>query len=109
MKTGLSLCGIAAALMLTGATLAQAAPSLPACDSPEARSGIDFALKNSKAPFTVTGLAGITTDKQSDSEIACLAIATLSTGAHRPIGYKFRINNGKVQSWVGLFVMKGSK
>jgi hypothetical protein len=109
MKTGLSLCGIAATLMLMGASAAMAAPSLPACDSPEARSGIDFALKKSNAPFTVTDLAGITTDKQSSSEIACLAIATLSTGAHRPIGYKFRINNGKVQSWVGLFVMKGTK
>jgi hypothetical protein len=109
MKTGLSLCGLAAALMLTGATAAMAAPSLPACDSPEARSGIDVALKKSNAPFTVTDLAGITTDKQSDSEIACLAIATLGNGSHQPIGYKFRIYNGKVQSWVGLFVMKSKK
>ncbi|MCB8883606.1 hypothetical protein ACELLULO517_25380 [Acidisoma cellulosilytica] len=109
MKTGLSLCGIVTTLMLMGAGTAMATPSLPACDSPEARSGIDLALKKSNAPFTVTGLAGITTDKQSDSGIACIAIATLSTGAHQPIGYKFRINNGKLQSWAGLFVMKGSK
>jgi hypothetical protein len=109
MKFALPVCGAAAALMMMGATAAMAAPSLPACDSPEARSGIDFALKRSKAPFSITDLAGITTDKQSDSEIACLAIATLSNGAHRPIGYKFRIYNGKVQSWVGLFVMKGTK
>lgn len=109
MKIGLPIGGLAASLMLMAASAAWAAPSLPACDSPEARSGIDFALKKSNAPFTVTDLAGITTDKSSDSEIACMAIATLSSGAHRPIGYKFRINNGKVQSWVGLFVMKGSK
>ncbi|HEX3982583.1 MAG TPA: hypothetical protein VHX12_02720 [Acidisoma sp.] len=109
MKTGLSLCAAAAALMMLGSTAAMAAASLPACDSPAARSGIDYALKKSNAPFTITDLAGITTDKQSDSEIACLAIATLSTGAHRPIGYKFRVYNGKVQSWVGLFVMKGTK
>lgn len=109
MKTGLSLCGIAATLMLAGASAAMAAPSLPACDSPEARSGIDIALKKSNAPFAVTDLAGITTDKQSDSQIACLAIATFANGSHQPIGYKFRINNGKLQSWVGLFVMKGSK
>ncbi len=109
MKFGLPLCGAAAGLMLMSASAAWAQPSLPACDSPQARSGIDFALKKSNAPFTVTDLAGITTDKQSDNEIACLAIATLSNGSHRPIGYKFRIYNGKVQSWVGLFVMKGSK
>jgi len=109
MKSGLSLCGAFMALAILGATAAQAAPSLPACDSPEARSGIDYALKKSNAPFTVTDLAGITTDRQSDSEVACLAIATLSNGSHRPIGYKFRIYNGKVQSWVGLFVMKGTK
>lgn len=109
MKIGLSLSGALLALTVVSATAAVAAPSLPACDSPEARSGIDYALKKSNAPFSVTDLAGITTDKQSDSEIACLAIATLSNGSHRPIGYKFRINNGKVQSWVGLFVMKGTK
>lgn len=108
MRTGLTVAS--AALLLTmAAGQAFAAPTLPACDSPEARTGIDLALQKSKAPFTVTGLAGITTDKQSDTEIACLAIATLSNGSHRPIGYKFRIYSGKVQSWVGLFVMKPTK
>jgi hypothetical protein len=108
MKFGLSLCTAALALTL-GAHAAMAEPSLPACDSAEARSGIDFALKKSNAPFTVTDLAGITTDKQGGNEIACMAIATLSNSTHRPIGYKFRINGGKVQTWVGLFVMKASK
>lgn len=108
MKFGLSLCATALALTLS-AHAAMAEATLPACDSAEARTGIDFALKTSKAPFTVTDLAGITTDKQSGTEIACMAIATLSNGTHRPIGYKFRINAGKVQSWVGLFVMKPSK
>ncbi|GAB0112666.1 hypothetical protein [Acidisoma sp. C75] len=106
MKPALTASAAALMLCLT-AGAALAAPSLPACDSPEARSGIAFALKKSNAPFTVTDLAGITTDKQNDTEVACLAIATLSNGTHRPIGYKFRIYNGKVQSWVGLFVMKG--
>jgi hypothetical protein len=108
MKFRLSLCA-AALTMSLGAHAAMAEPNLPACDSAEARSGIDFALKKSNAPFTVTDLAGITTDKQNGNEIACMAIATLSNNTHRPIGYKFRINGGKVQSWVGLFVMKGSK
>jgi hypothetical protein len=108
MRFGLALSGAAAGLVLSSA-LAMAQPALPACDSPEARSGVDFALKKSNAPFTITDLAGITTDRQTDSEVACLAIATLSNGSHRPIGYKFRIYDGKVQSWVGLFVMKGSK
>ena len=108
MRSGLIVAS--AALLLTlAAGRAFAAPTLPACDSPEARSGIEVALKKSNAPFTVTGLAGITTDKQSDTEVACLAIATLSNGSHRPIGYKFRIYGGKVQSWVGLFVMKPTK
>jgi hypothetical protein len=108
MRFGLALSGAAAGVVLSSA-LAMAQPALPACDSPEARSGVDFALKKSNAPFTITDLAGITTDRQTDSEVACLAIATLSNGSHRPIGYKFRIYDGKVQSWVGLFVMKGSK
>jgi len=108
MRFGVSLCGAAMALLLT-AGAAMAEPSLPTCDSTQARSGIDVALTKSKAPFTVTDLAGITTDKQSGTEVACLAIATFSDGSHRPIGYKFRIYNGKVQSWVGLFVMKGAK
>jgi hypothetical protein len=100
--------GVAAAVMLNAA-VALAQPVLPACDSPEARSGVDFALKRSKAPFTIADYAGITTDRQTSTEVACLAIATLSNGSHRPIGYKFRINNGKVQSWVGMFVMKGAQ
>lgn len=108
MRIGLSLAAAGLALLL-GGHAAMAEPSLPACDSAEARSGIGVALKKSNAPFTVTDLAGITTDKQSGSEIACMAIATLSNGTHRPIGYKFRIYNGKVQSWAGLFVMKGAK
>jgi hypothetical protein len=103
-----TMSGVAAAVMLNGA-VALAQPVLPACDSPEARSGVDFALKRSKAPFTITDYAGITTDRQTSTEVACLAIATLSNGSHRPIGYKFRINNGKVQSWVGMFVMKGAQ
>jgi hypothetical protein len=98
---------VAGLLLSSAAVLAQ--PVLPACDSPEARAGVDFALKRSKAPFAVTDYAGITTDRQSSTEVACLAIATLSNGSHRPIGYKFRIYNGKVQSWVGLFVMKGAQ
>jgi hypothetical protein len=107
MRYAWALSGAAAGLMLSSA-VALAQPVLPACDSPEARAGVDFALKKSNAPFTVTGYAGITTDRQSSTEIACLAIATLSNGTHRPIGYKFRIYGGKVQSWVGLFVMKGA-
>jgi hypothetical protein len=103
-----SLVGAAAGLVLSSA-VALAQPALPACDSPEARTGIDFALKKSNAPFTITDYAGITTDRQTSTEVACLAIATLSNGSHRPIGYKFRIYQGKVQSWVGLFVMKGSQ
>jgi hypothetical protein len=103
-----SLSGAAAGLALSSA-VALAQPVLPACDSPEARTGVDFALKKSNAPFTITDYAGITTDRQSSTEVACLAIATLSNGSHRPIGYKFRIYQGKVQSWVGLFVMKGSQ
>ena len=103
-----TMSGVAAAVMLNAA-VALAQPVLPACDSPEARSGVDFALKRSKAPFTITDYAGITTDRQTSTEVACLAIATLSNGSHRPIGYKFRINNGKVQSWVGMFVMKGAQ
>lgn len=108
MKLRMAFAGAAAGLVLSSAA-AFAEPTLPACDSPQARSGIDYALQKSKAPFSVTDLAGITTDKQSSNEVACLAIATLSNGSHRPIGYKFRIYNGKVQSWVGLFVMKGVK
>jgi ABC-type Fe3+/spermidine/putrescine transport system ATPase subunit len=108
MRLGLALSGAAAGLVMTAA-VALAQPALPACDSPEARTGVDFALKKSNAPFTITGMAGITTDKQTDTEVMCLAIATLSNGSHRPIGYKFRIYDGKVQSWVGMFVMKGSK
>ena len=109
MRHAMALSGAAVGLVLAmAAALAQ--PALPACDSPEARAGVEFALKRSKAPFTVTDYAGITTDRQSDREVACLAIATLSNGSHRPsIGYKFRINDGKVQSWVGLFVMKGAQ
>lgn len=108
MKLGFALSGAAAGWLLSAA-VALAQPALPACDSPEARTGVDFALKKSNAPFTITNYAGITTDKQSDTEVACLAIATLSNGSHRPIGYKFRIYNGKVQSWVGMFVMKPAK
>jgi len=108
MKFAWALSGAAAGLVMSSA-VALAQPVLPACDSPEARAGVDFALKKSRAPFTITDYAGITTDRQTSTEVACLAIATLSNGSHRPIGYKFRINNGKVQSWVGLFVMKGSK
>jgi hypothetical protein len=108
MRLGLALAGAAAGLVMTSA-LAMAQPALPACDSPEARTGVDFALKKSNAPFTITNMAGITTDKQTDTEVMCLAIATLSNGSHRPIGYKFRIYGGKVQSWVGMFVMKGAK
>jgi hypothetical protein len=107
MRFSLALSGAAAGLLF-GAAVAQAEPSLPACDSPEARTGVNFALQKSKAPFTITDYAGITTDKQSASEVTCLAIATLSNGTHRPVGYKFRIYDGKVQSWVGLFVMKGA-
>jgi hypothetical protein len=107
MRLTWALSGAAAGLLLTAAA-ALAQPALPACDSPQAKAGVDFALKKSKAPFTITDYAGITTDRQTASEVACLAIATLSNGSHRPIGYKFRIYDGKVQSWVGLFVMKGS-
>ncbi len=108
MRFSWALSGAAAGLVLTSA-IALAQPVLPACDSPEARSGVDFALKRSKAPFTITDYAGITTDRQTSTEVACLAIATLSNGSHRPIGYKFRIYDGKVQSWVGMFVMKGAQ
>jgi hypothetical protein len=107
MKFALALSAAAAGLVLTSA-VALAQPALPACDSPEARAGVNFALKKSNAPFTITDYAGITTDRQTSTEVACLAIATLSNGSHRPIGYKFRIYDGKVQSWVGLFVMKGA-
>jgi hypothetical protein len=107
MRFALALSAAAAGLVLTSA-VALAQPALPACDSPEARAGVNFALKKSNAPFTITDYAGITTDRQTSTEVACLAIATLSNGSHRPIGYKFRIYDGKVQSWVGLFVMKGA-
>jgi hypothetical protein len=107
MKFAFALSALAAGLVLTSA-IARAQPALPACDSPEARAGVNFALKKSNAPFTITDYAGITTDRQTSTEVACLAIATLSNGSHRPIGYKFRIYDGKVQSWVGLFVMKGA-
>jgi hypothetical protein len=108
MRYPLAWSGAAVGLLLSSvAALAQ--PALPACDSPEARSGVDFALKKSHAPFSVTDYAGITTDRQTSTEVACLAIATLSNGSHRPIGYKFRIYDGKVQSWVGMFVMKGAQ
>jgi hypothetical protein len=100
--------GALVGLALTTAA-AMAAPSLPQCDSPEARTGVDFALKKTNAPFSITDYAGITTDRQSSDEIACMAIATLSNGTHRPVGYKFRIMNGKVQSWVGFFQMKPVK
>ncbi len=103
-----SLAGAAAGLMLSSA-VALAQPVLPACDSPEARTGVDFALKKSNAPFTITDYAGITTDGQSSTEVACLAIATLSNGSHRAISYKFRINQGKVQSWIGFLLPKGSR
>jgi hypothetical protein len=108
MRLTWALHGAAAVLLLSSAA-AVAQPSLPACDSPEARAGVDFALKKSKAPFTITDYAGITTDRQSSTEVVCLAIATLSNGSHVPIGYKFRIYDGKVQSWVGRFVMKGAQ
>ena len=102
-----AMSGAAVGLMFYSA-VAFAQPALPACDSAEARTGVNFALKKSNAPFTITDYAGITTDRQSSNEVACLAIATLSNGSHRPIGYKFRIFDGKVQSWVGMFVMKGA-
>jgi hypothetical protein len=108
MRFAVALSGAAAGLvLLSAAALAQ--PVLPACDSPEARSGIDFALKKSNAPFTITDYAGITTDRQSATEIACLAIATLSNGSHRAIGYQFRIYNGKLQSRVGWLLPKGAQ
>lgn len=103
------LAATSAVLLSLSAGMALAAPSLPACDSAEARSGIDVALKKSNAPFTVSDLAGITTDRKNETEIACIAIATLSNNSHRPIGYKFRIYDGKLQSWVGFFQMKGGK
>jgi len=106
MNSGWALSGACAGLVLSSA-VALAQPVLPACDSPEARADVDFALKKSNSPFTITDYAGITTDRASATEVACLAIATLSNGSHRPVGYKFRIHDGKVQSWVGLFVMKG--
>ena len=109
MRFSVALSGASAAGLLFSTAVALAQPALPACDSPEARTGVNLALQRSKAPFTVTDYAGITTDNQSSTEVACLAIATLSNGTHRPIGYKFRIYNGKIQSWVGLFVMKGTK
>jgi hypothetical protein len=99
MRFALALSAAAAGLVLTSA-VALAQPALPACDSPEARAGVNFALKKSNAPFTITDYAGITTDRQTSTEVACLAIATLSNGSHRPIGYKFRIYD--------LFVMKGA-
>jgi hypothetical protein len=99
----------AVAGMIAASAAAMAQPMLPACDSAQARTGVDLALKKSNAPFTITDMAGITTDTQSANQIACLAIATLSNGSHRPIGYKFRIYEGHVQSWVGMFVMKGTK
>jgi hypothetical protein len=108
MKFPWALSGAGAGLVLSSA-VALAQPVLPACDSPEARTGVDFALKRSKAPFTITDYAGITTDRQSDSEVVCIAIATLSNGSHRPVEYKFRIYNGKVQSWIGLFFLKGAQ
>ncbi len=108
MRFAWALSGAAAGLMFS-AGLALAQPALPACDSPEARAGVEAALKKSNAPFSITDYAGITTDRQSATEVACLAIATLSNGSHRPIGYKFRIYDGKLQSWIGLFVMKGSQ
>jgi hypothetical protein len=108
MKLAPVLAGALGCLVLMTAA-AMADPSLPQCDSPEARAGVDFALKKSKAPFSITDYAGITTDKSSGTEIDCLAIATLSNGTHRPVGYKFRIAGGKVQSWVGLFQMKAVK
>ena len=108
MKFASALSGAVAGLLVSSA-VALAQPALPACDSPEARTGVDFALKKSKAPFTITDYAGITTDRQTSTEVACLAIATLSNGTHRPVGFKFRIYGGKVQSWVGLFVMKGAQ
>ena len=103
-----AMSGAAVGLVFSSA-VALAQPVLPACDSSEARTGVNFALKKSNAPFTVTDYAGITTDRQTSTEVACLAIATLSNGSHRPIGYKFRIYGGKVQSWVGMFVMKGAQ
>jgi hypothetical protein len=99
----------AVAGMIAASVAAMAQPMLPACDSAQARSGVDFALKKSHAPFTITDYAGIVTDRQTATEVACLAIATLSNGSHRPIGYKFRVNDGKLQSWVGMFVMKGAQ
>jgi hypothetical protein len=108
MRFGLALAGAAAGLVMSSA-VALAQPALPACDSPEARTGVDLALKKSNAPFTITGMAGITTDKQSSSEIACLAIATLSDGSHRAIGYAFRIYNGKLQSRIGWLLPKGAR
>jgi hypothetical protein len=97
MKLALPVCGALVGLMLSSG-LAMAQPALPSCDSTQARTGVDLALKKSNAPFTITDMAGITTDKQGANEIACLAIATLSNGSHRPIGYKFRIYEGHVQS-----------
>jgi hypothetical protein len=108
MRFSWALSGAAAGLVLTSA-VALAQPVLPACDSPEARSGVDFALKRSKAPFTITDYAGITTDRQTDTEVACLAIATLSNGSHRAIGYQFRIYNGKLQSRIGWLLPKGAQ
>ncbi len=108
MRVRWALSGAAAGLVFSSA-IALAQPVLPACDSPEARSGVDFALKRSKAPFTITDYAGITTDRQTDTEVACLAIATLSNGSHRAIGYQFRIYNGKLQSRIGWLLPKGAQ
>jgi hypothetical protein len=100
--------GALAGLAMTTAA-AMAEPSLPACDSAEASTDVNVALTKTNAPFSITDYAGITTDRQSSNEIACMAIATLSNGSHRPVGYKFRIMNGKLQSWVGFFEMKPAK
>jgi hypothetical protein len=108
MKFVLAASAFAAGLVVSSA-VALAQPVLPACDSPEARAGVDFALKRSNAPFTITDYAGITTDRQTSTEVACLAIATLSNGSHRAIGYQFRIYNGKVQSRVALLLPKGGQ
>jgi hypothetical protein len=108
MKVSWALPGAFAGLIFSSA-VAMAQPVLPACDSSQARTGVDAALQKSKAPFTITDYAGVTTDRQTSTEVDCLAIATLSNGSHRPIGYKFRIYDGRVQSWIGVFVLKGAK
>ena len=103
-----ALAAAAGGIMLWSAA-ASAQPTLPACDSPEARTGVNIAWQKLNTPYTISSVAGITTDRQTSTEIACLAIATLSNGSHRPIGYKFRIYDGKLQSWVGVFVMKDAR